>query len=411
MSTQAPASLSLSPRKRAVFGVITAAISIALALGAAEAGLRGWEWWRRRQPVTVEEELDLLQANPHGTGSYRLKPNVRRQVRVGNRTVLVKTNSLGMPWREVALEKPAGRARIAFLGDSFTFGCWADTVEKSLVGVFESGVSGARWEVLNFGVGGYGFADMELLLREEVLRFSPDYVVVVSYNGNDFRDTFLGLGREHVVRGTVELDEANIRRRVPPELLVEDATISRPVEASGLKGLKQLALYRLLAPLLGWHDLTLKFAVNRNFTMLSFWSQVPYAKAALEAKDVALATLGRMDDLLAAHRARLAVAVLPTHEQVYSDRLAGPDFDLSFPQIYIQLFARERGLPYLDLLPGFRAHVERTGRPLYLKGDTHLNNEGHALAGRLLGDWFHCCVRASATLRPTGTEAAGEPRR
>ncbi len=94
-----------------------------------------------------------------------------------------------MRWREVSKENTEGRRRVGFFGDSFTFGCWAEDVEHSLVGVFEKSVSPERWEVLNFGVGGYGFADIELQLEEEALEFDLFYAVLVSFNGNDFRDT------------------------------------------------------------------------------------------------------------------------------------------------------------------------------------------------------------------------------
>ena len=48
---------------------------------------------------------------------------------------------------------------------------------------------------MSFGVGGYGLADMELLLHEEVVRFGVDYVVIALFNGNDLRDTWLGVPR------------------------------------------------------------------------------------------------------------------------------------------------------------------------------------------------------------------------
>ena len=71
----------------------------------------------------------------------------------------------------------------------------------------------------------------------------------------------------------------------------------------------------------------------------------------------------------------------------------GPDVDIAFPQVYLQVFARERGIPYLDLLPRLRAHVRSTNHRLYVEGDTHLNNRGHALVGAWMADWFRCCVK------------------
>ena len=68
---------------------------------------------------------------------------------------------------------------------------------------------------MNFGVGGYGVADEELQLEEMVLGFSPRYVVVVVFTGNDFRDTFLGVDKETIVDGVAHLDDARVRERVP----------------------------------------------------------------------------------------------------------------------------------------------------------------------------------------------------
>jgi len=380
---------------RLLFGTVTAAVGLLLSLATLELGARAIDAWRARQPRATEARLDLLQPNPHGTGSYRLKPNLDILTRIGRRTVHLRTNSHGMPWREVEIASRDGRQRVAFLGDSFTFGCWADSYETSFVGVFEKGISPARWEVLNFGVGGYGFADAELLLREEVVRFSPRYVVVVSFNGNDFRDTFLGVDKERLVQGTAELDEAVLRSRVPAEQLVEDPTASQPcaLDPGPRRWLEWSAAFRLAAPLLRLENLCIEFAVNRRFTLYTFWSQFPYPAVARKAKDVSLETLDRMERLAAEHDARLALVALPTAQQVYARQVSGPDYDIGLPQAYLEIFARERDLPYLDLLPPLRERVARTNERLFVERDTHLNNLGHEVVGELIADWFRCCVK------------------
>ncbi len=161
---------SSSRRKRHLFAALALLLGLSLALAASEMGLRVYEGWGsegRRPP----EELDLLHPSPRGTGSFRLKPNLDVATSVGPYQVRIETNRHGMRWREVSKENTEGRRRVGFFGDSFTFGCWAEDVEHSLVGVFEKSVSPERWEVLNFGVGGYGFADIELQLEEEALEF------------------------------------------------------------------------------------------------------------------------------------------------------------------------------------------------------------------------------------------------
>ena len=85
--------------------------------------------------------------------------------------------------------------------------------------------------------------------------------------------------------------------------------------------------------------------------------------------------------------------VLPTYEQVHALESDGADYDILLPQAYLHVFARERDIPYIDLLPILRAHVMRTNERLFLKSDTHLNNRGHEIVGKKLAEWFRCCVR------------------
>jgi len=241
--------------------------------------------------------------------------------------------------------------------------------------------------------------DMELLLEEEVMQFSPAYVVVAVFTGNDFRDTYLGIGKDNIVDGVAVLDEENIRNirvLIPPQHLVEDVTVVKPCarESSVLRLFdSRSSAFRLLAPLVGMENLCIDFAVNRKFTRYTYWSQYPYPEVALRAKDDVLETLSRMDAFLEARGARLALVALPMSEQVHARRPDGPDYDIALPQLYLQSFARERDIPYIDLLPILRSHVERTNERVFVRSDPHLNNRGHEIVGGSLAEWFRCCVR------------------
>jgi len=385
--------LAHAANRRVLFPVMAAGISSLVSLTAAELVLRSYETWQEEHARSTPEKLSLLQPNPKGTGSYRLKPDLDLVTSVAGSEVTVRTNSHGMRWREVSVER-AEKQRILFLGDSFTFGSWADSVEKSFVGIFERSLTSDAWEVLNFGVGGYGFADMELLLAEEGIDFEPSYVFLVAFNGNDFRDTYLGIRKDVLVDGTAVLDENNLRARVPERFVDAPHTVSGPSpEASVSRWLRGFALFRFIAPLLRMEHLAVDFAPSSRFVSYSFWSQFPYPEVAARAKDASLESLARIDAFARANGARLVVATLPTREQVYSRRISGEHYDIGLPQAYVQLFARERNIPFLDLLPPLRAHVAQSNENLYVSGDTHLNNNGHHLVGQYLAEWFECCVQ------------------
>ena len=138
------------------------------------------------------------------------------ETRIEAWTISIRSTPTGMRWREAPTEKPAGSTRIAFVGDSFTFGQWASTAERSLVGVFDAEMRPLEVDVLNFGVPGYGFLEIEEQLETDVSAFHPDYIALVSFNGNDFMDTYVGFSRYEIrPNGTRQFNGDNIAERSP----------------------------------------------------------------------------------------------------------------------------------------------------------------------------------------------------
>lgn len=371
---------------------LLAVLTLSVCLLLLEAGVRLDDWRRGAAPKPASAQVRVLRENPAGTGSYRLRPGLDVETRIESLRVRIRTNGHGMHWRETPLEGD-GRPRVAFLGDSFTFGSWTADVSQSLVGVFEQAVGSARVEALNFGVGGYGQLDEELLLRELALGFKPDYVVVAIYNGNDFRDTWLGLDKEEIKEGSAFLRDDITRQRVPEENLVEDRARAEDCEAPLWRRLaRESAAFRRAAPLLDLEDLCVRFRPNRNFLMPGFWSRIPQPPVALEAAREVNAALARMNDLVTANGGRFAVVAIPTTDQVHAQEPTGPRFDTGLPQRSVEEFCNARRIPYLDLLPPLRAQAKASNRRLYYARDIHFNTFGHRRAGELIAEWFRAKV-------------------
>jgi lysophospholipase L1-like esterase len=391
----APHSTPPGRPRRALLAALTALVSLALSFTVVEWFARGLERRVALAKVRSGRSLALMRENPHGTGSYRLKPGLDLTTRVKGLDVRIRTNSHGMAWRDVERARAARPRRVAFLGDSFTFGCWARSYERSFVGVFEAGLNRERVEALNFGVGGYGLLDEELLLREEAITFGPDWVIVMLFVGNDFRDTWLGLDKERLVDGTAQLRDDVLAQRVPAEFVQAEARPAPPApDPSRLRaGLMSLATFRLLLPRLGWHNPWIAFTPSRNFTWFSFWSLRPAPPVALQARDAALAALQRMDAFAREHGARLGVVTIPYREQVYAQAPSGRGWDTAYPQAWVERWADEQGVPHLDLLPRLRGHALRTDEDVYLEDDIHWNERGHELVGGWLREWFTAELR------------------
>ncbi|VAX27583.1 hypothetical protein MNBD_NITROSPIRAE02-1287 [hydrothermal vent metagenome] len=328
----------------------------------------------------------LIMENPRGTGSCRLRPNVNIVTRLGNKDIVIKTNSNGMWWREVSRENPLKKTRIAFVGDSFTFGVWADTFEKTSVGVFDSLMDSKKYEVLNFGVPGFGPPDIELQLREEILAFKPAYVILMFYNGNDFKDAYLGLHKYKIVDGIAEWNESVENEKIP-EAFRKKRSIQNTI--------KNLAIYRRLDRLISMYLSSNKrlntgsdFRVSRMFGSQSFWSHRVYPEVAIKARDTALNELENIRRLLSENNIQLVIVTIPYEEQVYAASLKGKNYDVTLPQRYVQEYAEAHSIPYLDLLPVLRSYVRSEKKPVYVHNDIHFNNEGHYIVGKSIADFF-----------------------
>lgn len=99
------------------------------------------------------------------------------------------TNSAGFRGGEFLTAKAPGTFRIAFLGDSFTFGegvNFCDTYPEQVSLILNEKFASLplKFESYNFGVGGYNTAQELFLLENTVLKVNPD-AVVLKYDASD----------------------------------------------------------------------------------------------------------------------------------------------------------------------------------------------------------------------------------
>ncbi|MDA2916484.1 GDSL-type esterase/lipase family protein [Nitrospinae bacterium AH_259_B05_G02_I21] len=129
--------------------------------------------------TTDHLQIDISLYSPFNN---RLNPLFRGNYHGGYVTV----NRLGLRGPETTRKKPPGTLRIAFFGDSYTFGDEID-LEDTFPYMTQEILNhrdGQRVEVLNFGIPGHYTLREYSYLKEEGLAFEPDIVVVV-YSHND----------------------------------------------------------------------------------------------------------------------------------------------------------------------------------------------------------------------------------
>lgn len=162
-------------------------VSLAVGFGAIEAVVRlafndgtnfDIEMWRYAR--------DMKRVSPIPGVGHEHRPNVEG-VYMG---VPVRTNSMGLRDREIALQRSPGLGRILMLGDSVTFG-WGERVEGTTSKLLEGKLNGdgaKRWEVVNTGVGNWNTAMQVDWFLAKGKDFRPD-IVVLNYFVNDAEPT------------------------------------------------------------------------------------------------------------------------------------------------------------------------------------------------------------------------------
>jgi lysophospholipase L1-like esterase len=135
--------------------------------------------------VLAELAVRVFDLGPHiealPTDSYRLSddPLLGYELAPGAADGADRISAAGLRDRDYPLEKPAGTLRIAVLGDSIAYGFGvrrAQSFPEQLEDLLNQHFAGPglAFEVLNFGVPGYGLAQVVESLRARALRFAPD---------------------------------------------------------------------------------------------------------------------------------------------------------------------------------------------------------------------------------------------
>jgi hypothetical protein len=167
-----------------------AAFSTLLALGVAEAALR----------IAGVSYPNFYR--PDADRGWGLQPGAEGWWR-NEGLAWVRINSTGQRDVEHAVAKPAGRLRIAVLGDSCAEALQVP-VEQTFWKLLESqrpltacpAAAGRVVETFDFGVAGYGTAQELLTLRRDVWRYQPDVVLLAFYPGNDVRNNARALEQD-----------------------------------------------------------------------------------------------------------------------------------------------------------------------------------------------------------------------
>jgi lysophospholipase L1-like esterase len=266
------------------------------------------------------------------------------------------TNSAGFRGAEFGEGKPPGTIRLAFIGDSFTFGegvHFEDTFPEATARLLQKEFADRSigFESLNFGVGGYNAVQSLSLLKHLALSFRPD-AVVLTYVLNDAEPMLLGFD-------PVRMQPV---RRQRTSKIAEGTSDDLPPDS---------AFYRLRIARLVWQARKVR---ERSRQTEAFYRAL--YEPGEEGWRNARRALHEMAKVCEGEQIPLVVMIFPILHDL--------DNGHPFLDLYAEVAASAEagGAQVLDLFPGFRG---RPARSLWVHPtDQHPNERAHRIAAEQL---------------------------
>jgi lysophospholipase L1-like esterase len=305
----------------------------------------------------------------------------------------IQTNSHGFRDREHALEKREGVLRVLLLGDSFMEALQVEFPD-AFASLFERDLRvllGCEVEVINAGVSGWGTDDEVTFLTRRGKELHPDVVLFAATLHNDVSD--------------------NLEERY--HAIEREQVIAKPIRRSawyaywGLEARSYLASHSHLYQIAyqSWKSLGRSGAGTRLTDHVVELMKKNPNPAVFRGWQMTQKLLEKANALAKSEGFTLAMFMIPTiyevDDRAYSELVAAQhlndaELDREKPiETLTAILARE-GIRAIDLLPAFREWTRASGRPLYLDGDGHFNQDGHRLAATIVSQQIAGMIREEA---------------
>ena len=322
-------------------------------------------------------------------------------------------NSHGFRDYERTYQKAAHTFRILIFGDSYVEAlqvALSDAFPALLEKRLNENSTAIRFEVLNLGQGGLGTAEEYMRYVNFGVQYSPDLVILPFLTGNDFLDNskFLSPG-SHAFYFVFDKDNNLVLDRSVIDSYQKSLTLPKRL-FQDLKHTSYLAnfiserLY-LLREEIRTNRYRKHFAkgspagMERKldaFSTLNIYLPDP-SEHWREAFDLTKNIILKFRDTVEEHGARFVLVTLSNAEQVHPhiqqqlNQAFGLPFDYGKPDRMLEEFARQKGIPFLKLMPMFLEYHLQTGKYLHGFGSGdggHWNENGHCLAAEKIFEFL-----------------------
>lgn len=290
--------------------------------------------------------------------------------------------------------KTAGVFRVAILGDSYVEALQV-AEDKMFSYLLENKLNQKntqlKYEVLPFGVSGYGTAQEYLLLTQEVQKFQPDLVVLAFTSANDVRNNLPSL-EKNKQRPYFSLKDGELKS-IKPE-----------IQDSWLKIINRFFLnysyfYRFIIVRVSRLPLPNQRASGDNIP-IDFWIySCDYNQVWQDAWQVTQKLILQMQSEAKKNHSKFLLLNLTGYPQIHENEgltqlvkkypdMTGKCWDLNKPGKILAEFVQRNQIIYLDLLPAFIKDYQVTRKEAHFLQDGHWNEYGHQLAAEIFGKFL-----------------------
>jgi len=363
----------LSGRKKIVFALILICCSILASLIFCEFVLR----YKKQS----KQEPDLLDPGLMAYDSklgWKLVPRWKGSHQHNDFKVKYSTNKYGFRGESANPGKPNGR-RIAFLGDSFTFGFGVNDHE-TFVHRLNTKENGDLF--LNFAVPGFSTDQQYILLHERVFDFSPDVVVLVTYLGNDLFDNLLPfpLQANHG-KPFFELSDNGLLLKNSP---VPHAIKTKKQSAFDLDRVVMGKTPPPRGPLRRLLNKSALFLIVKRAFDTNNRDLFPLFDARFQqALNVYTALLEQIIFLCKSNSSELIVALMPGRSLVERPGSQSAQFQEYLREKIVEK-CRKLNVPFIDLGMHLKAIHNETGESLFHPDEGHMNAKGHEVTAEAI---------------------------
>jgi len=274
----------------------------------------------------------------------------------------------------------SNKYRIAIIGDSYVNALMVD-YHRSLAEQLEDKLGPDKFEVYRFGIDGAPLSQYYQMLRKEVVRYSPDFVVIVLVH-NDFDESYKFVpGRYTSSFLKIRVVNGKVLGEIPPkpykeglgEYLVESSAIFRYLVFNRNVNIDSIRRLIFRAP-----KADKIYRANINVTHLNMEK--------LNNEKVTEYLMEKIKKLAQQHHFRLLFIMDGDRYDIYNGSKAALNYNkgvLTLNKMVRQITAKD-GIPFIDLNSIFLQDYQEHHIKFNYVHDFHWNEYGHKIAAETI---------------------------